>query len=786
MFVATSVLLLAVACGRTSDPQAEVVAVDLTEGAAAASVSGGHTVSSLRGVAIQSRPALVSASAASVRFASLADRGELAAYPMVTAPEREGALVWYRAQVSEDHALRAIATGRLEFRAPSGQLLGFRYERHVEHPSGDWTWIGRLEGAAGQEAILTFGEKAAFGNLGLPEGGSLELTVRDGVSWIIEVDPSQLHKSPGLLSPPVNDSLMPYQTAQISTGSSGTAALAATSAATAITAPVIDVALGYTPGLTAIYGSQSGAVTRLSFLIDVTNEAYANSSIGMRLRLVHTMLVNYSDSVSNNIALHEVTGWDGANPIAVPASLAPLWVAREQFGADLVGLVRPFRSSSKGCGAAWILGGNQKLVTARDERFGYSVVSDGSDAGSFCRAESLAHELGHNMGQAHNQEDAGQSGAHAYSYSYRESSSAGFNTVMAYANGSQTPIRHFANPNISYGGRPTGIANVSDNARSMNQAMPLIAGFRATAVSFKTSVHNDVNGDGRSDILWNNLEMQRFDWWKMNGSSRDDVGSQFIAKQYWVSATGDFNGDGRSDLFWRDSNTLWVWQAETNGSFSIHFVADYPRSGNWQIKGARDLNNDGFADIIWMNPDTGEVNWWLMRGAQRLAVGRKFVPRGGYSIEAIGDFNGDGRGDLLWRDNTTLWFWLADPGAADFTIAFVSPYPNQNWYVFGAADVNGDGRDDILWQNTYLQQIDWWYMNGATRLGVGSKGVSNEYKVATVGDFDGDGRSDIFWRDNAKTSLWMWQANTIGGFDILSIGQYPAGGWEIVKPVWMR
>src|SRR3546814_14789314 len=75
----------------------------------------------------------------------------------------------------------------------------------------------------------------------------------------------------------------------------------------------------------------------------------------------------------------------------------------------------------------------------------YSVVSDGTDLDEgddntyFCREETLAHDLGHNMGQAHNDEDSDTTGVHAYSYGYRETSSIGFYTVLAYpqADGSQ-------------------------------------------------------------------------------------------------------------------------------------------------------------------------------------------------------------------------------------------------------------------------------------------------------------------------------------------------------------
>ena len=69
--------------------------------------------------------------------------------------------------MSEQHALNAISSGRLTLAAPSGEQLNFKYARHIEHDSGDWTWVGVPEnGKQGDQIILTFGSKAAFGSMG--------------------------------------------------------------------------------------------------------------------------------------------------------------------------------------------------------------------------------------------------------------------------------------------------------------------------------------------------------------------------------------------------------------------------------------------------------------------------------------------------------------------------------------------------------------------------------------------------------------------------------------------
>src|SRR3546814_2862274 len=76
-------------------------------------------------------------------------------------------------------------------------------------------------------------------------------------------------------------------------------------------------------------------------------------------------------------------------------------------------LVRAFRTpENAGCGIAWLIGGGETGIVQADAPFGYSVVSGGTDLDEgddntyFCREETLAHELGHNMGQAHNDEDS--------------------------------------------------------------------------------------------------------------------------------------------------------------------------------------------------------------------------------------------------------------------------------------------------------------------------------------------------------------------------------------------
>jgi peptidyl-Asp metalloendopeptidase len=430
-------------------------------------------------------------------IASLPDHGDLLRYDSVRRIEPGAPYTSYPVTLSEAHAFNALHGGELVVAVPGGERLRFRTQRHEEHADGNWTLVSR--DGSGANALLTFGQDAVFGSIARADGSVLRVTTRNRQVYLVAADPRQLarfenpgeHERTDMLLPPV-DAAQVLRSAP-ATASDAASAQTATEAGKAA-ANVVDVLAGYTTGLAARIGSDSGAVTRMQNLVAITNQAYGSSGVAMRLRLVRTLAVNYTDHNPNETALEGLTGSSGTGPVPVDPAFSALRAAREESGADLVSLVRQFRDpENEGCGIAWLLGGRQSAITQQQASFAYSVVSDGSDVREsdgrtyLCRNETFAHELGHNMGQAHNQENADFPGAHAYSYGYREASQTGFYTVMAYRipDSRQVAIRYFANPAVTDAdtGRPTGVVGQSDNVRSMNQTMPIIASFRASVVA---------------------------------------------------------------------------------------------------------------------------------------------------------------------------------------------------------------------------------------------------------------------------------------------------------------
>jgi hypothetical protein len=109
-----------------------------------------------------------------------------------------------------------------------------------------------------------------------------------------------------------------------------------------------------------------------------------------------------------------------------------------------------------------------------------------------------------------------------------------------------------------------------------------------------TTSASDIDGDGLSDILWENTSTGDRGFWIMNGqnfSSWVDVG--IISPALRIVGTGDFNGDGMNDLVWENTSTgkrvIWFMNGTTFvSSYNLGIVATA-----WHIAAVADFNADG-------------------------------------------------------------------------------------------------------------------------------------------------------------------------------------------------
>ncbi len=144
----------------------------------------------------------------------------------------------------------------------------------------------------------------------------------------------------------------------------------------------------------------ANAAARIDQLVAQTNQAMIDSDVAITIRLVGIRQTDYTNDTTNAVALREVTG-----STTRPATLTSVPTWRDQTGADLVMLLRPYAQvAHSNCGQAWITGSGVSAVSSASA-YGYAAVSEGPDlagSGYYCEDTTFSHELGHNMGLMHN------------------------------------------------------------------------------------------------------------------------------------------------------------------------------------------------------------------------------------------------------------------------------------------------------------------------------------------------------------------------------------------------
>jgi hypothetical protein len=129
----------------------------------------------------------------------------------------------------------------------------------------------------------------------------------------------------------------------------------------------------------------------------------------------------------------------------------------------------------------------------------------------------------------------------------------------------------------------------------------------------------------------------------------------------------DVNGDGKSDIIWQhDDGWLAIWLMNGfNATASMLLSVPRQTDLNWIIAGAGDVNGDGKADLVWQNKANGLLGVWLLDGATAYGFGGLSiagVSNLSWKIHGVGDVSGDGKADLLWQNETTgeLGVWYLD------------------------------------------------------------------------------------------------------------------------------
>jgi hypothetical protein len=140
----------------------------------------------------------------------------------------------------------------------------------------------------------------------------------------------------------------------------------------------------------------------------------------------------------------------------------------------------------------------------------------------------------------------------------------------------------------------------------------------------------DFNRDGHPDVVWQDPATGASQIWFLGGSEGTSVlgSANLTGSNPWrIVGNGDFNGDGRPDVLWQELSTgaSQVWMmGGAQGATPVAFAGVSGANG-WKISKVADFNNDGHPDLLWHDPVSGSGQVWFLSGSQGVTP-QSFVP----------------------------------------------------------------------------------------------------------------------------------------------------------------
>jgi len=361
-------------------------------------------------------------------------------------------------------------------------------------------WRGRLRGDQNSDITLAVRGKKMVGTIVSGDRLYKIEPTEDNRHRLVELDDDAMRPDHHPLvvpddgspaEPPAPEPELQQPDAAVAIATDGVTTAAATSTNT-----IVDLLVVYTSAARANQGGQAAMNALIALGVDLANQSYGNSGIAMRLRLVRAAEVAYSETGNISTDLSRLQGTSDGFMDSVHQ-------LRNQYNADLVALI--VDNGGAYCGIAYVMANGPRASFAN---YAFSVTDRDCVANN-----TLTHELGHNMGNAHDRASGG-TGVFAYSYGYRDTIGK-FRTIMAYPcpTGSCPRVKYFSNPKIVINGRPAGIdhqtnpTNSADNARSMNEVRNVVAAWRtgtttsaATSADPLKSSRSNSRGDSLDDV----------------------------------------------------------------------------------------------------------------------------------------------------------------------------------------------------------------------------------------------------------------------------------------------
>ena len=144
----------------------------------------------------------------------------------------------------------------------------------------------------------------------------------------------------------------------------------------------------------------------------------------------------------------------------------------------------------------------------------------------------------------------------------------------------------------------------------------------STSAGWEVLGTGDFYGEGVSDVLFEDtLTGAVADWRVQNDTASTFTIIAGVAPGGgWVyDGVGDFNGDGTSDILWQNGATLAIWEIQ-NGALLKSVTVSTAAPTGYTFEGVGDYFDSGTSDILWQNQTNGQTLIWEMQNAQVVAT----------------------------------------------------------------------------------------------------------------------------------------------------------------------
>jgi hypothetical protein len=218
----------------------------------------------------------------------------------------------------------------------------------------------------------------------------------------------------------------------------------------------------------------------IDYVIEYSNVIYSFSKMGMELRVADAIPKNIDNATDNTALLTAMR--EATSPFAMIES------DRTTAQADLIHTIRVNKAdTSEGlCGIATF-----SVYLGTPYRGSVHGVTEWLplQTGRYCADRSFTHEIGHNLGGAHNRDDYSAdtlaNGTSAYFYSFGSYRPSVYSTIMSVDEGSFDNLYlTFSTPSLTCDGVPCGVApsesDSADNRRTLMNTKHFIAAYNGS------------------------------------------------------------------------------------------------------------------------------------------------------------------------------------------------------------------------------------------------------------------------------------------------------------------